>query len=65
MKKLEVTFAITAKEKLQAEELIRLGLSEIRYVHNEHDALQKQLEIKKSMLEEKMEQVVIGLRACY
>ncbi len=40
VKKLEVTFAITAKEKLQAKELIRLGLSEVRYVHNEHDALQ-------------------------
>lgn len=36
------------------------GSSEVGYIHNEHDALQRQLEIKRPMLEEKMERAVIG-----
>jgi hypothetical protein len=35
-------------------------LFKIGYLHMEHDALQKQLEIKQSMLEEKIKQVVLG-----
>ncbi len=65
MKKLEVTFVVTTKEKLQSEKNIHLWLNEVGYVHNEHEALQRELEIKISMLKEKMEQVMIGLRACY
>jgi hypothetical protein len=37
-----------------------LAIYELRFVHIEHDALQRQLEIRRSILEEKMEQIVVG-----
>jgi len=39
---------------------VHLAINELRFVHIEHDALQRQQEIGRSILEEKMEHVVVG-----
>ncbi len=54
--KAEIAFATNAKDKLEVEGLVNKTFSESLQI--EHNALQKQLEIKRNMLE--MEGIVLG-----
>ncbi len=53
-------FVTIANEKLEYETFFSKTLFEIGYLHMEHDALQKQLEIKWNMLEKKIKRVFLG-----
>ncbi len=53
--KAKTTFATTTEDKLEAEGLISKTLSELGFLQIEQNALQRQLEIKRSMLKGKME----------
>jgi hypothetical protein len=54
------TSATIIKGKLEVEGLVNKTFSESGFLQIEQSALQKQLEVKRSMLEEKMEWVVLG-----
>jgi hypothetical protein len=49
------TFATITKGKLEVEGLVNKTFSELGFLQIEQSALQKQLEVKRSMQEEKME----------
>ncbi len=53
--KAEATSPTIAKGKLEVEGLVNKTLNELGSLQIEQSALQKQLEVKRSMLEEKME----------
>ncbi len=58
--KAETTSATIVKSKLEAESLINKTFSELEFLQIEQNALQRQLEIKRSMFEEKMERIMLG-----
>jgi hypothetical protein len=53
--KVEVTSPTTAKGKLEVEGFVNKTLNELGSLQIEQSALQRQLEIKRNMLQEKME----------
>ncbi len=58
--KAEATSATTTKGKLEAKGLVSKTLSELGSLWIEQSTFRRQFEIKRSMLEEKMEQAVLG-----
>ncbi len=59
--KAKATFATIIEGKLYVEGLVSKTCSELRSLWIEQSALQRQLEIKRNMLEEKMERTVLGV----
>jgi hypothetical protein len=58
--KAKATFATIIECKLEAEGLVNKTFSELGSLRIEQNALQRQLEIKRNMLEKKMEQAMLG-----
>ncbi len=58
--KVEATSPTTAKGKLEVEGLVSKTFNELGFLRIEQNALHRQLEFKRSILEEKMEWVVLG-----
>ncbi len=58
--KAKATSPTIAKGKLEVEGFVNKTFNELGSLQIEQSALQKQLEVKRSMLEEKMEWVVLG-----
>lgn len=57
---MEVAFTSIWERRLEAKEVVHVAIAELRSTQNEYDALQWQLDMWRSMLEEKNKRVVLG-----